>query len=225
MVTEGGTSIIHEWVLTEQQREGIASGNMHIAFFAIKQGSWAGNYLESTTPFTLNPQGSTKGELEQISTETSSVAVTVPATASKMRVRISTESLPHEFTGNIYPSTERKDYSNAVYSAILHQNNLINLRVAEDGIINQINISTEGILIAGNKVHITGLTTIDNAVISTAMIADAAITNAKIATLDAGKINTGSTIRQRHSREVRYFCGGSLQRMDGQYRSRSRNRA
>ncbi|MEV5038868.1 phage tail protein [Peribacillus frigoritolerans] len=62
----------------------------------------------------------------------------------------------------------------------------INLRVKENDVVNQINISTEGILIDGKKVHITGQTMIDNAVIATANIKDANITTAKIANLAVG---------------------------------------
>lgn len=59
-------------------------------------------------------------------------------------------------------------------------------------VISQINISTEGIIISGAKVQITGDTYIQNAAIKTAHIANAAITDAKIATLSANKINTGT---------------------------------
>lgn len=62
--------------------------------------------------------------------------------------------------------------------------NNINLMVRKDDVVNQINISTEGILIDGEKVHITGQTTIDNAVIKDAMIAS--LTADK---LTAGEIN------------------------------------
>ncbi|MGW6383805.1 phage tail spike protein [Peribacillus butanolivorans] len=62
----------------------------------------------------------------------------------------------------------------------------INLRVSKNDVVNQINISTEGILIDGKKVHITGQTMIDNAVIATANIKDAAITSAQIANLAVG---------------------------------------
>jgi len=82
-------------------------------------------------------------------------------------------------------------------SNILQQAEMINLRVSKDDIINQINLSTEGVLISGSKVHITGQTTIDNGIIKTAMISDAAITNAKIANLDAAKINTGTLAAER----------------------------
>ncbi|MBK5497408.1 gp58-like family protein [Peribacillus sp. TH14] len=54
----------------------------------------------------------------------------------------------------------------------------INLRVKENDVVNQINLSKEGILIDGKKVHITGQTTID----------DASISSAKIVSLLASKI-------------------------------------
>lgn len=65
----------------------------------------------------------------------------------------------------------------------------INLRVKTGDLINQINISNEGILIAGQKVHITGQTTIDNAVIKDAMIANLSASKLTAGTIDAGKIN------------------------------------
>lgn len=61
-------------------------------------------------------------------------------------------------------------------------NSNINLSVRKNDVINQINLSTEGILIDGNKTHITGQTKIDNAVITSAMIKD----------VNAGKITTGT---------------------------------
>lgn len=68
---------------------------------------------------------------------------------------------------------------------------LINLRVTKDDVVNQINISPDGVLIASNKVQITGLTYIESGVIKTAHIADAAITDAKIGNLSASKITAG----------------------------------
>ncbi|MGM0776905.1 MAG: phage tail spike protein [Bacillota bacterium] len=62
----------------------------------------------------------------------------------------------------------------------------INLRVEKDKVIQQINVSTEGILIAGNKIWITGQTVIDNGTIGSAAIADASITSAKIKSLAVG---------------------------------------
>lgn len=77
-------------------------------------------------------------------------------------------------------------------SQITQLTDAINLRVIKNDIINQININDQGVLIAGQKVHITGQTTIDSAVIKTAHIADAAITSAKIGSLSADKITVGT---------------------------------
>lgn len=65
------------------------------------------------------------------------------------------------------------------------------LRVEKDKIINQINISDESILIDSAKTHITGKTTIEEGVIDTAYIKDAAITSAKIKDIAADKIKAG----------------------------------
>lgn len=65
----------------------------------------------------------------------------------------------------------------------------INLRVKTGDLINQINISPEGILIDGQKVHITGQTSIDNAVIKDAMIADIKADKITAGTLNAANVN------------------------------------
>lgn len=87
-------------------------------------------------------------------------------------------------------TTNRQD--NASQSQITQLSDLINLRVQKGDVINQINISTEEILIAGNKVRITGQTTIDNAVIKTANIADLAVNTAKIANLAVSEAKIGN---------------------------------
>lgn len=66
------------------------------------------------------------------------------------------------------------------YSAIAQLQDDINLRVAKDDVVNQINISKESILIDGNKVHITGDTKFDNNVIVGGMIAANSITADKL---------------------------------------------
>ena len=71
----------------------------------------------------------------------------------------------------------------ATSSQITQLSDTINLKVSKGEVLNQINVSTEGILIAGNKLNITAQTTIDNAVIKTAHIADLAVSNGKIANL------------------------------------------
>ncbi|WP_146303450.1 tail fiber domain-containing protein, partial [Dellaglioa algida] len=55
--------------------------------------------------------------------------------------------------------------------------------------LNQINISTEGILIDGRKVHITGQTSIDNAVIKDAMIATIKADKITAGTINAANVN------------------------------------
>lgn len=90
----------------------------------------------------------------------------------------------------------------ATSSQITQLSDTINFKVSKNDVINQINISTDGVLIAGNKVQITGQTYIEDGVIgraqianlavSTAQIADAAITDAKIGSLSATKITTGT---------------------------------
>lgn len=79
-----------------------------------------------------------------------------------------------------------------VSSQITQLSDTINLKVSKGDVVNQINVSTEGVLIDGKKVHITGQTTIDDAVIGTTQIKDAAITDAKISNISANKIKTGT---------------------------------
>lgn len=82
------------------------------------------------------------------------------------------------------------DITQSQQSQITQLSDSINLRVEKNDVVNQINISTEGVLIAGKKIQITGETYIANAVIKTANIADLAITNTKIAdaTISSAKI-------------------------------------
>jgi hypothetical protein len=165
---------------------------LHIAFFSVKDSSYAGLYNQSAAPFTANP-------LHMVSsTAASSSAVTVPAGVNFFRARVTTSTPAADFTGIVMRGDTRIDTSaDTLYSALSMLETGINLRVAKGDIINQINLSTEGILISGSKVHITGQTTIDSAVIGTAHIADAAITNAKIGSLDAAKITTGTLSADR----------------------------
>ena len=201
------SNAIHTWNITPEQISGMLGDYVYIAFFAIKNGSYAGIYNATTSPFIMNPMD--ESAYTQISYQSLSGTVTVPTNALKLRVRVNTTTKPDDYDGNVFSASAREDYSkaNTVYSAIMMQKDIINLRVGKGDVINQINISPESILIAGNKVHITGQTTIDNGIITSAMIgsaaittakiADAAITSAKIASLDAGKITTGTLSASR----------------------------
>lgn len=64
-----------------------------------------------------------------------------------------------------------KDPEKCNYSAISQLQDNILLSVKKDGVINAINVSTEGVVIDGNKVHITGDTVFDKNVIVGGMIA------------------------------------------------------
>ncbi|GAX46762.1 autotransporter outer membrane beta-barrel domain-containing protein [Pseudolactococcus reticulitermitis] len=174
--------LVHEWELTDFQKNGISGDSVYLAFFSIKNGNYTGIYNNDVTPFTLNPTDA--NSMYQINYTSSSSAITVPVNCVKMRVRASTSLTPDAFQGNIYLTSVRENYANkmTLYSALLMTKDLINLRVGKGDLINQINISPESILIAGNKVQITGQTT----------IADAVIASAKIASLDAAKITTGT---------------------------------
>jgi hypothetical protein len=187
----------YNWTLTSEQQEGITGDNLYLAFFAVRTASYAGFYTTSLLPFLLNP--SNDDLLYQLSTLNTSGVVTIPANTAKIRVRVGTTQKPDVFSGNVYQATTRTDYTKSLtmYSSLLMTKDVINLRVAKGDVINQINVSPESILIAGNKVHITGTTTIDTAVIKTAMIADAQITDAKISTLNAAKITTGTLSADR----------------------------
>lgn len=77
-------------------------------------------------------------------------------------------------------------------SQISQLSDAINLRVTKNDVINQINISTEGILIAGQKIRITGDTTIDNAVIKNAMIADLSASKLTAGTINASVITVSN---------------------------------
>lgn len=89
----------------------------------------------------------------------------------------------------------------------------INLRVKTGDLINQINVSTEGILIDGSKTQITGDTYIEMGVIKTAQIADAAITNGKIANaaIDNAKIANAAITAAK----IADLAVGSAQIADG----------
>ncbi|CAB0561900.1 peptidase [Corynebacterium diphtheriae] len=93
--------------------------------------------------------------------------------------------------------TELTNADNSLASSLSMMASDLNLRVRSGEIISQINISPETILIAGERIHITGQTSIDDATITTAMIANAAITDAKISNLSASKITTGTLAAAR----------------------------
>lgn len=77
---------------------------------------------------------------------------------------------------------------NASWSEFQQTKSDINLKVSKDGVINAINVSTEGTSIYGKKLWITADTYIDNAVIKNAMIESINAEKIQAGTIDADKI-------------------------------------
>ena len=81
---------------------------------------------------------------------------------------------------------------NCSYSAITQLRDAINLRVKSEDIINQINLSKEGIKIEGKYIHITGETVFDNNIISKAMLQANSVSADKLA---AETISLGGALK------------------------------
>lgn len=81
---------------------------------------------------------------------------------------------------------------NASKSEVIQLSDQLNLRVEKANVIAQINLSPEQVLIQAKRIHLSGESLIDNAVIKSAHIQDGSITNVKIqdATIDSAKINS-----------------------------------
>lgn len=78
------------------------------------------------------------------------------------------------------------------YSAITQLIDSINLRVKSEDIINQINLSKEGVKIDGKYIHITGETVFDNNIISKAMLQANSVSADKLA---AETISLGGALK------------------------------
>lgn len=119
----------------------------------------------------------------------------------------------------------------ATYSQITQMEDLINLKVAKNDVVNQINISTEGILISGKKIQITGDTYIQNGIITSAKIASLEAdkitagtlnaANVRVINLDANNIVTGTisgaNLSINLNTGVVNFQKGMIQKYDGQF--------
>ena len=81
---------------------------------------------------------------------------------------------------------------NCSYSAITQLINSINLRVKSEDIINQINLSKDGVKIDGKYIHITGETVFDNNIISKAMLQANSVSADKLA---AETISLGGALK------------------------------
>ena len=126
--------------------------------------------------------------ITQLKQTTDSISSTVTAnkTAQDKTNNTLQSSISQNATSITTIVTNLKDSTKAAtnYAAFTQLNNAINLRVKKNDVINQINVSSESILIAGKKIHITGDTVFDNNVIAKGMIQAGAVTADKLAAQD-----------------------------------------
>lgn len=142
----------------------------------------------------LSTQVSNKVDTSTYNSYTAQTANTIATLLTKTDASntYATQSALSQTASSLQTSINAKVDQTSYNSEITQLSNDINLRVQENDVINQINISTESILIAGNKVHITGQTTIDNAVITDAMIQSVSATKISAASLSAISANLGN---------------------------------
>ncbi|MEO1782507.1 hypothetical protein [Enterococcus diestrammenae] len=125
----------------------------------------------------------TKGYSLQVALATVTEMTAIRATVNSLTMTVADKADKTTVTQLANQWQQTTDLANGHTSQISSLGDAINLRVEKDDIINQININEQGVLIAGEKVHITGLTTIDDAVIKTANIVDLNVTEAKLGNL------------------------------------------
>lgn len=113
--------------------------------------------------------------------------ITLPAISDKIYIVFRTQASANQFISGKYWVKVSK--TPASQSQITQLVNDINLRVIKGDVVNQINISPESILIAGNKIQITGETYIENGVIDNAKIKTLSANKLTAGTIDAAKIN------------------------------------
>ena len=75
------------------------------------------------------------------------------------------------------------------YSAINQTNDQISFMVEKNGVINAINVTSEGTKISGSKLHITADTYIDNEIVKNSMIENLSADKITAGTINASKIN------------------------------------
>jgi phage minor structural protein len=146
---------------------------INIALFKIEKGNKA-------TDWTPAPED-VQGQIDGLGTRLSTAETSITQLSNQIQLKANQTTV--DTLANRISSAE---------STINLLSDEIDLKVNKDGVISAINVSSEGVRIDGAKVRITGQTTIDNGVIKTAMIADAAITNAKISNLSFNKLQGGT---------------------------------
>lgn len=104
---------------------------------------------------------------------------------------------------NLSDSTKAKN----TYSAIAQMQDDIALRVKADDVINQINLSPEGIQIAGNRIHVTGTTLFDDNIITPKMLQAANISLEGALSITGGNVflnEDGMRVRQSNGESIMF---------------------
>ncbi|MDT2782898.1 tail fiber domain-containing protein [Vagococcus fluvialis] len=148
-------------------------------------------YIGRSTPLLLTTD---KYKFYKVKPPINSAYFNVSMPARKVRIKIEKNTAPSIWS----PAPE----DNASKSEVIQLSDQLNLRVEKANVIAQINLSHEQVLIQAKRIHLSGESLIDDAVIKTAhidnlavtgaKIQDATISTAKIISLDADKINAST---------------------------------
>ncbi|MFT8882665.1 MAG: hypothetical protein ABF975_01465 [Liquorilactobacillus hordei] len=179
----GGTYVIsYDWSVSGPYPSGFIGAQFNNVPWGI------GDKVEVTNSKSSGHNVKTFG----LSTSSSNVATGIGFRADQLvgtltisNVKIEKGSLPTDYSAN--PADNATNVALTAVNTSL--TSAINLRVQKNDVINQINVSSEGILIDGKKVHITGTTTIDNAVIKSAMIDSLSASKLTAGIIDASVIS------------------------------------
>ena len=182
---------IETTVATNKTAQDTVNSNMQSQISQVSQKADGISSTVATITNNLNVTDLAKSpykSITQLKQTTDSIRSTVTAnkTAQDKTNNTLRSSISQNATSITTIVTNLKDSTKAAanYAAFTQLNDAINLRVKKNDVINQINVSSESILIAGKKIHITGNTVFDNNVIAKGMIQAGAVTADKLAAQD-----------------------------------------
>ena len=184
MYGSAGDNVVLSFIAAQ---DGGHDSMLHIGLTFYKDGQNVGSTsFDMQTKNFDNSSGSRESHTFKAPVEFNKVVVRLAPTAN-VPINVWLTNFKLE-SNKLTPYTEAPE-DRATQSQITQLADDINLRVQKGDVVNQINISPEGILIDGKKIHITGQTRIDNAVIKDAMIADVKADKITAGTLNAANVN------------------------------------
>lgn len=174
--------------LTYPDSKSLSNNSSYDIYLSAETGTGANNY----SIYTYN-----NGNLKLVDRRGSPTDARLFLDGNKVMVETHFSNVTQSYP---YTATVTEQSSKGGKSSLSVLNDNINLRVQKNDVINQINISTEGILLDAAKVHIGSSTTIDDGILTNRMIAanaqidgakigNATISSAKIIDLDVNKIS------------------------------------